>query len=142
MKAPKSLADLKAASYNPRTITDKELKTLGSSIQALGDLSGIVFNVHSQRLVSGHQRVKSIKGKKTKIVRQAQKKDALGTVAIGYVEVAQDGATIKIPYREVDWPDKQMEMLANVNANAAGGQFDQVKLGAVLAQLEKSSFSI
>lgn len=140
IKTPKTISDLKPAKYNPRTITSNEIKQLERSIRVLGDLSGVVFNVRTQTLVSGHQRLKTLQGKKTKLVRNQQKKDALGTVATGWIEAVEHG--IKIPYREVDWPNKQMEKLANVNANSAGGSFDQQKLGAILEELKDTKFQI
>ena len=140
---PKKLDDLKGASYNPRYITKKQLDTLTKSIEQFGDLSGIVFNRSSGVLVSGHQRIKSIKGKKTKIVKENVKKDRQGTVGLGHVHVFEDDGTVtKIPYREVAWDDKLQEMAANVAANAAGGEFDQAKLGAIMAKLEKGKFDI
>jgi hypothetical protein len=143
IKSPKSITDLRGATYNPRVITPKQLAALKRSIEQFGDLSGVVFNATSGVLVSGHQRLKTIKGKPTKIVKTAQKKDTQGTVAIGHIAVTEaDGAVTKIPYREVQWDDKLTEMAANVAANAAGGEFDQAKLGSILAKLEKSKFDI
>lgn len=139
---PKTVADLKGASYNPRVITDKQLKALKKSIEEYGDLSGVVFNRASGVLISGHQRMKSIKGKKTKLVKTEVKPDRTGTVAVGHVEVIENGALIKIPYREVDWTDKKVEMAANVAANAMGGDFDQEKLGAILQELKQGEFDI
>lgn len=141
--SPKSVDDLKGANYNPRYITTKQLVALKKSIEQFGDLSGVVFNRASGVLVSGHQRLKSIKGKKTKIVKEVVKKDRQGTVGLGHIHVFEDDKTItKIPYREVEWTDKLQEMAANVAANAAGGEFDQAKLGAIMAKLEKGKFDI
>ncbi len=139
-RPPKSIADIKPAGYNPRVITSTELTKLKRSIESLGDLSGIVVNVAGKApiTVSGHQRLKTLKGKKTKLVRAPCKQDAVGTVATGHIEVRDGSSIIKIPYREVNWPDKTMEMVANINANAAGGDFDQAKLGAVMSKLEGS----
>lgn len=143
MKSPKNIAELKGASYNPRYITQKQLTALQKSIEQFGDLSGIVFNRASGVLVSGHQRIKSVKGKKTKIVKENIKKDRQGTVGLGHVHVfEEDGTITKIPYREVEWTDKLQEMAANVAANAAGGEFDQAKLGSIMAKLEKGKFDI
>lgn len=140
---PKKIADLKGANYNPRYITTKQLDALKKSIEQFGDLSGVVFNVSSGVLVSGHQRIKSISGKKTQIVKTAVKKDAQGTVAIGHIHVTEEGGVVtKIPYREVQWDNKLQEMAANVAANAAGGEFDQAKLGSIMAKLEKGKFDI
>jgi hypothetical protein len=144
-KSPKSVADLKGARYNPRVITPLQLKRLQSSLEKFGDLSGVVFNVVSGVLISGHQRMKTVKGKKTRIVKTlvSKKPDSQGTMAVGHIEVLEpDGSTTKIPYREVAWKDRLSEKAANVAANAAGGEFDQAKLGAILAELEQAKFPI
>lgn len=142
-KNPKHINDLKGASYNPRYITDKKLKALTKSMEEFGDLSGVVFNRTTGVLVSGHQRIKSIKGKSSKISKSVVKKDRQGTVALGTIDVKEDDGTItKIPYREVEWDNKLHEMAANVSANASGGDFDQAKLGAVMAKLEKGEFDV
>jgi len=124
---PKTLADLKAASYNPREITDKQLKQLGGSIERFGDLSGITFNVKSGVLVTGHQRKQVLSKMQSKIVREER--------------MAKPDKTIKVPYREVSW-DAPTEYAANIAANAAGGSFEMVKLGKLLKQLEKQKFKI
>lgn len=144
-KSPSTLADLKGARYNPRTITPLQLKKLQKSFERFGDLSGVVFNVHSGVLISGHQRTKTIKDKKTRIVKtlKNRKPDNQGTMAIGYIEVHEpDGSITKIPYREVNWSDKLAEKAANIAANAAGGEFDQAKLGSIMAELEQGQFDI
>lgn len=142
-KNPTSISDLTEADYNPRVITNKQLASLKSSYKASGDLSGVVFNTASGVLISGHQRIKTIKDYKTRIVKTACKPDGNGTVATGHIEVkTTEGNTFRIPYREVHWTDKQAEMAANVAANAAGGKFDETKLGAILARLAKGKFDI
>ena len=101
MATVKSILDIRAHSQNPRSITSQQLKQLDNSIKTLGDLSGIVVNVHGKLpvTVSGHQRLKTLKNKKTKIVKQEQQKDKYGTVATGWIEVQSAGGIIKIPYR-------------------------------------------
>lgn len=125
---------LKPAGYNPRVISSGRLKQLDSSINTFGDLSGIVFNVRTGNLVSGHQRMKTLKSAKTRIV-QVHHTDDYGTIAIGHVEVKTKSGSLKIPYRAVDWPT-QREKAANIAANAHGGNFDKDKLALVLADLE------
>jgi hypothetical protein len=46
-----------------------------------------------------------------------------------------------MPYREVRW-DTDTESAARIAANAAGGEFDQVMLGKVLAHLERRQYPI
>jgi hypothetical protein len=131
----KSLAKA-SADYNPRVITDRELRGLQSSYETYGDLSGIVLNRATNTLVSGHQRVKTIRDKKTRVVTKKHK-DSYGTVAIGHVEITEkDGNVWNLPYREVNWADVKAEAAANIAANAGGGQFDKDKLGQLLEELD------
>lgn len=139
---PSTVKDLKGAAYNPRVITEAQLKRLRISYEQFGDLSGIVFNAARGVLISGHQRLKTMAGKKTKLVR-SKIKDGRGTIAAGHIEVVEtDGSITRVPYREVTWSDKKTEMAANVAANAHGGDFDDIKLGGILSQLTDSQFDI
>lgn len=139
----KTVADLakSAAEYNPRFITEKRLTALGKSYETYGDLSGIVYNRRSKTLVSGHQRIKTLKDKKTRIITQPHK-DQFGTVAVGYVEVSLKDGDYKIPYRVVDWSDVKAEKAANIAANAHGGEFDNSKLSKLLEEIESDTFDI
>ena len=133
-KLPKTVADLRPADYNPRTITTSRLDKLTRSLTTFGDLSGVVFNVRTGNLVSGHQRMKTLGQCKTRIV-QVEFTDEFGTIAIGHVEAKTKEGIVKIPYRAVDWNIKR-EKAANIAANAHGGNFDKEKLALVLADIE------
>lgn len=132
-----TIKDLKEAKYNPRVISEKRLDNLHLSMTTYGDLSGVVFNKKTQNLISGHQRLKRLRGKdvKTKIVTKPVK-DAFGTVAEGHIVAKTASGEIRIPLRIVDWSDKKSEMAANIAANAHGGDFDRTKLGAMLEKLD------
>lgn len=138
MSSNRKLADLKEAKYNPRVISQTRLDNLHKSLQTYGDLSGIVFNIHTKTLISGHQRLSQLKSNKipTKIVTK-KVTDEFGTVAEGWVIAKTPAGTIRLPYREVKWSDKKAEMAANVAANAHGGDFDRTKLGVILEALSK-----
>ena len=138
-----TVEDLKPAPYNPRVITREQRQALSTSLLQYGDLSGIVFNRRTGQLVGGHQRVAFFRKAASKKIVKEPRIDSTGTVAVGYVAI-QDAKTKKIHrhhYREVDW-DVHTEMAANIAANAAGGDFDTVKLGSVLDKLEKRRFPI
>src|ERR1700737_257526 len=136
-----TVKNLKGAKYNPRSITTARLNKLKDSIDTFGDLSGVVFNVRTKTLVSGHQRLKTIGDAETKIVQTACS-DKLGTVSTGYIQAKTDKGQVRIPFRSVDW-DVLKEKAANIAANAHGGNFDKEKLALVLADLEKAkSFDI
>lgn len=125
-----------SADYNPRVISDKRLRALKTSYETYGDLSGIVLNRTTDTIVSGHQRLKTLKGKKTRVVTEKHT-DEYGTVEIGHVEVVEKNGTLsKIPFRVVEWSDRKAEKAANIAANAHGGDFDNNKLAKLLEEIE------
>jgi ParB-like chromosome segregation protein Spo0J len=130
-----TVKQLRGAKYNPRNITDSRLAKLKSSISTFGDLSGVVFNIRTKTLVSGHQRLKTIGDATTKIVQKSLV-DKMGTVSVGHIEATTDKGIIRIPFRAVDW-DLNKEKAANIAANAHGGNFDKEKLALIVADLEK-----
>lgn len=136
-----NLADLKAAEYNPRYISSSRFEKLKKSISKYGDLSGIVFNQRTQRLVSGHQRIKTFDGEKTSIKTEAYT-DKHGTVAMGYISARTEHGLVKVPFRVVDWSEETVEKAANIAANNHGGEFDKTKLRKILTSLEADSFDI
>lgn len=128
-----NVSDLKPASYNPRNISDRKLKTLGTCMSEFGDLSGIVFNRRTQRLVSGHKRLETIPG--DALVYKQSFTDDTGTVAVGFIELG-DGD--RLLYREVDWPEDR-EKAANITANREFGEYDEQKLRSVLDSIQVKS---
>ena len=101
--------DLKPAGYNPRKISKEKLAALKKSLEEFGDLSGIVFNMRTERLIGGHQRTKNL-DPSWPIIKEPQT-DATGTTAAGYIETPHG----RLTYREVDWPEEKGKM-ANVAA--------------------------
>src|SRR3990167_1256023 len=113
-----NLSDLTPHPGNPRKISDQKLEMLKKSLDQFGDLSGIVFNRRSSRLVGGHQRLKVLpKDLPIKITKTYKEPTRTGSVADGYVEI--DGERYR--YREVDWDDPT-EKAANIAANQHGGE--------------------
>lgn len=133
--------DFKGADYNPRYITETRLRKLAKSMQSFGDLSGVVFNARTNRLISGHQRLKTIDGHKTRIITKPHT-DSHGTVEVGHIEAMTPKGLIKIPLRIVDWSNNKVEKAANLAANSHGGEFDQDKLRKVLVDLDTNTFDI
>lgn len=133
MSKNQTVSDLQPAPYNPRKITDKQLSMLAKSLREYGDLSGVVVNVRTGRIVGGHQRVKCL-DPKWEIIKTTST-DKTGTVATG---------TIKTPfgalsYREVNWAEKK-EAAANIAANKHGGDFDLPKLKEIIIDLDDGEF--
>lgn len=119
--------DLKPAPYNPRRISAEELDRLNVSMDEFGDLSGLVFNRRTKRIVGGHQRRIFFNDDwPITIEEEATDGNALdkhGTVARGYVQNPETHG--KWSFRMVDWPEKR-EMAANYAANKQGGEFDPI----------------
>jgi DNA modification methylase len=57
------LADLRPASYNPRTISTEALSGLSSSMERFGLVQLIVWNKRTKNVVGGHQRLKVLSEK-------------------------------------------------------------------------------
>ena len=108
---PLKIADLKAAKYNPRSISDEAGKGLLRSLLEFGDISGIVWNRKTGNLIAGHQRY-----------AQLRKKFSGDLKVVGNILLAPTGD--KFPIRVVEW-DADKEMAANLAANAHSimGQF-------------------
>lgn len=121
----------RGAEYNPRKITREQLKRLKKSIEQLGDLSGVVYNRRTGRVVGGHQRLKVIPDSaEIEITERYKEPTETGTVAIGFIVINGE----KYAYREVDW-DESTEKTANIAANAHGGDWDEEKLAEIMKEL-------
>lgn len=121
--------DLKPAGYNPRKISPEKLAALKKSLEEFGDLSGIVYNVRTQTVIGGHQRIKNM-DPSWKIIKKPHT-DKTGTTAAGYVETPHG----RLIYREVDWPEEK-EKMANIAANQHGGEFDDDLLKELLDNMK------
>ncbi len=63
-RAPESrkmkVADLVPAEYNPRKISDEAMQGLTASIERFGLVQPVIWNVRTERVVGGHQRLKAL----------------------------------------------------------------------------------
>lgn len=135
-KEPKLVRDLPPNDRNPRNISEKRGAQLDRAMKKFGDLSGIVFNRRTGRLVCGHQRIKHLQANAN--IRKEAAKDEHGTVAIGRIV---SGARASWNYREVD-VDEATEQAMMIAANAAGGDFDQDLLAGLVLDLDKAGFEM
>ncbi len=127
----RKVGDLNPADYNPRKISRDALARLGKALDELGDLGGIVKNIRTGNLVAGHQRITCMPADtEIHITDRYDPPTGKGTVAEGHIIFAGE----KHKYREVDWP-LEKEKLANLAANNQGGENDDAKLAALLADL-------
>ena len=102
---------------NPRKIEDSKLEKLESSLEELGDLSGIVHNISTDEIICGNQRSKVMKLDKSKveILIKFDEPDEQGTIALGFIN--HNGK--KYNFRQVDWSKEQIDkaaIIANVHA--------------------------
>jgi hypothetical protein len=129
------VSDLAPSQLNPRKILDERLRLLGQSMREYGDLSGVIYNVRTKRLVGGHQRIKHLDPDWP--ITKAPHTDDKGTVAVGHIETP-DG---KWSYREVDW-DERREIAANIAANKHGGEFDYPMLKDLIVEIDDGTFDL
>lgn len=103
-----SVAQLKPAEYNPRTITDDEFSGLKESIKTFGFVDPAIVN-KDYTIIGGHQRIKAAE-------------------ALGLKEV---------PCVVLDL-DKHQEKKLNVilNSPAISGKYDDLKLSEILEELK------
>jgi hypothetical protein len=132
MKA-KKVTDFQANPANPRQISDEQLSMLRGAMDAFGDLSGLVVNLTTGRMVGGHQRVKILGERPVAILRKFDPPTKRGTVAEGVVSYGGERFT----YREVRWPEDK-ERAAMIAANKQGGDWDIPALSSLLLDLKES----
>ena len=142
----KDLSQLNPDPKNPRRLSDHDGNALKNSMDYFGDLGCIVFNVQTQQLVGGHQRIKLMEQlpaeRKITISDRAgegswvghETLDDTGTVAVGYVWIGNK----QFGYREVNW-DQGKQRAANIAANKISGEFDLQLLAEVNYELKQLS---
>ena len=113
------LSELNPASYNPRTITNEELKKLEKSITEYGYIEPIIWNNNTKNVVGGHQRLKIL----SKIMKPDEELDVV---------------VIDIPL------DKEKAL--NLALNKISGEWDDDLLSSILvslgdAELELTGFN-
>lgn len=102
------VSSLSSAPYNPRKISEEQLKKLKKSLEEFGDLSGVVFNKRTGNLIGGHQRVRIFKEEDPQIdIKERTQTEVIGSFKYkGHL----------FTYRQVDWDEKK-EKKANITAN-------------------------
>ena len=129
------VGELHPAIYNPREISPAALENLAASLKEFGDLSGVVRNVRTDRLVGGHQRVRIFDPSWS--ITKDPVQDNTGTVALGQI-ITPWGP---FAYREVDWPADK-EVAANISANKQRSEWDLAKLNPLLVSMDTGAFKL
>lgn len=123
---------------NPRTITPAALEALTKSMVKYGDLSGVVWNSRTGKLVGGHQRLKKFEGSEgVTITKRFKRPTATGTVALGHIDLEGE----EWSYRVVD-VDKRTETEMMLAANKHRGEWDALALARNLASLSRSKVDL
>lgn len=132
------LSDLAPNPNNPRRITDDKLKMLSKSLDAFGDLSGVLYNETTRRLFGGHMR-KRVFPPESEIVLEERfiEPTRTGTTALGYIVV--DGE--KFGYRQVRW-EELTEKAAALAANRGAGEWDMPRLSDWLVELDQHNYDL
>ena len=107
------IKDLKRSEYNPRKITEQELKKLENSIKTFGFVVPVVINENPDRLnivISGHQRIK----------------------------VAEKMGMEEVPCMTVDL-DLTKERALNLALNKISGEFEEEQLTDLLMKIEEEN---
>jgi ParB-like chromosome segregation protein Spo0J len=137
-KANSSLSQLNGNPKNPRRISEQKLELLKKALTEFGDLSGIIFNRSTSRLIGGHQRVMVLpKDAKITLIKNYEKPTRTGTVAEGFVEIEDERFT----YREVEWSEAK-EKAANIAANKGAGDWDFSQLSEWMLELDNLNFDM
>ena len=121
--SPSSMADLRAAPFNPRRIDDPAKAALRKSLKVFGDLAGFVVNTTSGHIVCGHQRRDQLVHLNVSAIEWSEPYEVeLGEDGKRFVSVERDGWTTmpggaRFRVRLVDWPEP-FEKAANITANS------------------------
>lgn len=125
------VADLAPWENNPRAMTPEARERLERSMAKFGDLSGVVFNRRTGRLVGGHQRRAHLpEDAEVQVVERWEEPNEVGTVAVGWIEVGGE----RWGYREVD-VDERREKAMNIAANQHQGDFVDDLLAPIVSDL-------
>lgn len=121
------LSDLRIAADNPRIATAGFHGKLERAMKEFGDLSAIIYNRQTVRLLAGNQRTTvAMRDPNAQVIieHELPEADGYGTVAVGYVLAWGTRYT----YREVIW-DLKRELAARTIANYLHAETDSEGYG-------------
>lgn len=141
----RKVADLKAAPYNPRTITDSALAGLGASIDRFGLPVPIIENKQTGNIVGGHQRIKALLKKGTKytdviVVDLPIEREQALNIALNnrHIQGDFDDEKLDALLAELgnDFPDLQLERLLKSTGGATFDVTPETNINAVTSRYE------
>ena len=120
-----ALADLNPAEYNPRSISEKNLAGLTSSIEKFGMVEPIVWNKRTGKIVGGHQR--------HKVLSEAGVKETdVVVIDLDESEEVALNITLNNPHIQGDFADNLKDVLEQVEPDA---EFGELRLDELLNKL-------
>lgn len=111
-------SEIKLASYNPRKLSEEARKALKKNIKENGLLGGIIVNVRTGNIVSGHQRMS--------IADEVNKYNP---------ETKENDYSIKVEVIDVD-DKKEKELNIFMNSRATQGEYDYEKLALIFQDID------
>ena len=120
------MTDIKPTEYNPRMISDNELKKLKNSIENFGLVDPIIINLKNNTIIGGHQRYKAL----NKLGIESLNLIKLG--GIGWCFVNDNIAKL----------DENYEKALNISLNKISGEWDEDKLCGLLENISFEDFDL
>lgn len=141
MAKPKTIDDLVGAPRNPRKITNEAADGLSESVQRWGDISGIVYNVRTGRLVCGHQRVAQLRRLGAQLVKgalQLANGERFPVRLVDWTEAEENAANITAnnPHIAGTFTDELDPLLSEARASLGGDQFSDLRLDLLLDSVQ------
>jgi hypothetical protein len=109
------ISELKPVNWNPRKISEKELKGLTESLKRFGFVDPVIVNKRNNHIVGGHMRVRAAEELKMK----------------------------QVPVIYVDLDDIQEKALnITLNSHTVAGKFDVDQLGELLLEIKNNAIEL
>jgi hypothetical protein len=141
-----SIDILKGDPANPRSIEERALVGLGVSLEDFGDLSGIVFNDETGELVTGYQRLMSLRSasathwsrtdESSGFIAHPKTKERFGIRIVRWTPEKQRIANLVANNPEIQG-DFTAAALEQIEALEEEAHFAELGLNRLAAQLEK-----
>ena len=123
---------LKPANYNPRTISEKDLRSLVKNMSEFGHLGILIANRKTNNLISGHQRLKVAKLLKMKEIAVvwidvSLRKEKILNIGMNKISGEWDMPMLKDLLEEVDNGEGDMDMTG----------FDEVEIEMLMTEFHQ-----
>lgn len=127
------LTEIKPAEYNPRYITDAEMKKLKNSIKTFGLANPIIINLKNNTIIGGHQRYEAL-------VDMILSDGNLAETEFDLIEKGDIGFIFDVNNLSIESEDHEKAL--NIALNKISGDWDMEKLQLVLEDLDINGFDV